>query len=304
MIDWKEINDGDTWELFARDFLIELGFVIDAGPGRGADAGKDLLVSEQLRGRLASRKFTWLVSCKNFSISGKSVGPDDETNITDRIRHHSADGFMGFYSTLPSSRLIERLQEFSRGGQIAAYEIFDSKKIEGHFVDTGLSKLALRYFSNSYDTMRPIQKLFGEYKDLRCEVCDKDILILSVRTPYTANIVFAKDSASFREKTKKKKVQSVHIVCKGDCDRLLQSRLSAQGFYTGWQDISDLANPLFYLENVLSYMNILHDRKEDYTEDAHEKIKSIYVALSQRTLREITKEDEKRYRDLSQISGL
>ena len=31
MIDWKEIPDGDTWELFARDFLVELGFVIEVG---------------------------------------------------------------------------------------------------------------------------------------------------------------------------------------------------------------------------------------------------------------------------------
>jgi hypothetical protein len=52
MIDWTEIADADTWELFARDFLAEIGFVIDIGPGRGADAGRDLLISEQLHGRL------------------------------------------------------------------------------------------------------------------------------------------------------------------------------------------------------------------------------------------------------------
>jgi hypothetical protein len=33
MIDWREIADADTWELFARDFLAELGFVIEVGQG-------------------------------------------------------------------------------------------------------------------------------------------------------------------------------------------------------------------------------------------------------------------------------
>src|SRR5690242_12676952 len=106
MIDWTEIPDGDSWELFARDFLAELGLVIDIGPGRGADAGRDLLVSEQLRGRLGTRKFTWLVSCKHFATSGKSVGPNDETNITDRIRRHNANGFLGFYWRLGESHFL------------------------------------------------------------------------------------------------------------------------------------------------------------------------------------------------------
>ena len=106
MIDWTEIPNGDSWELFARDFLAELGFVIDIGPGRGADAGRDLVVSEQLRGRLRTKKFTWLVSCKNFAVSDKSVGPDQENNITDRLKQHDADGFIGFYSTVPSSGLV------------------------------------------------------------------------------------------------------------------------------------------------------------------------------------------------------
>ncbi len=55
MIDWREIADSDTWESFARDFLAELGFVIEVGPGRGPDAGRDLLVSEQLNGKLHTR---------------------------------------------------------------------------------------------------------------------------------------------------------------------------------------------------------------------------------------------------------
>ena len=51
MIDFKEIPaDGEVWEMFARDFLAETGFQIETPPDRGADGGKDLLVTERLVG--------------------------------------------------------------------------------------------------------------------------------------------------------------------------------------------------------------------------------------------------------------
>jgi len=97
MLDYTEISDGDRWELFCRDYLVAAGFVVDVPPGRGPDGGRDLIVTEQLRGTLASQKFTWLVSCKHLAQSGRAVGVDDENNIIDRLGQHSADGFIGFY---------------------------------------------------------------------------------------------------------------------------------------------------------------------------------------------------------------
>ena len=48
MIDFKEISsDGETWELFSRDFLEEMGFFIETPPDRGADGGKDMLITEE-----------------------------------------------------------------------------------------------------------------------------------------------------------------------------------------------------------------------------------------------------------------
>lgn len=298
MIDWTEIPNGDSWELFARDFLAELGFVIDIGPGRGADAGRDLVVSEQLRGRLRTKKFTWLVSCKNFAVSDKSVGPDQENNITDRLKQHDADGFIGFYSTVPSSGLVERLQRLEKSGDIAAFEIFDRKKIEGHFIDTGMSKLALRYFPTSYARMRPIQKFFGKYEDILCDVCGTDALAKSVRTPYYSNLVLASPINNHR------RYESLHVVCKGDCDQKLQALLYKKGFITQWEDIGDLVNPILFLKNMLTYMNILHDREKEFSAEAHQRMKNIYVSLAQRTLREVNKEDEKRLVDLGEVEGL
>src|SRR5689334_6215141 len=99
MIDFKEIpQDGEYWELFARDFLTELGFTIETSPDRGADGGKDFLVLEALKGNLNTYNFRWLVSCKHFANSGKSVQFGDEPDIADRLAAFGADGFLGFYS--------------------------------------------------------------------------------------------------------------------------------------------------------------------------------------------------------------
>lgn len=75
MIDFKEIGSPEVWELFARDYLVELGFVVEVPPGRGADQGRDLVVSEQLTGKLRTEKFAWLVSCKFFTQAGSLLEP-------------------------------------------------------------------------------------------------------------------------------------------------------------------------------------------------------------------------------------
>ncbi|MDR3522061.1 MAG: hypothetical protein P4L54_10670 [Acidocella sp.] len=295
LIDWTEIPDGDSWELFARDFLAELGFVIDVGPGRGPDAGKDLIVSEQLRGKLRGRKFSWLVSCKHYAASDKAIGPDLESNIMDRITQHKVDGFMGFYSTMPTSGLVDRLSALEEEAKVGAWEVFDRKKIEGHFVTTGLSKLAMRYIPLSYARIRPIQKLFGQYKGMHCEICGVDVLKRSAREYADAILVWA------MPKSKPNHYEKLFISCKGQCDTTLQGRLGANGFMTSWEEIQDLTNPALYLKNFLTYMNALHSRHDTYSDEAHAVMKQIYISLGQRTLREVTQDDEQRYRDLAEF---
>jgi hypothetical protein len=238
------------------------------------------------------------VSCKHFAVSNKSVGPEQESNITDRLKQHGADGFIGFYSTVPSGGLVERLQRLTASGDIDAYEIFDRKKIEAHFVDTGLSKLALRYFPASYQRMRPIQKFFGSYHDMRCDVCDTDVLARSVSEPFQAMLVWAYPRDNL------KRLESLHVVCKGDCDEALERSLRARGFLTRWDDIGDLVNPIYFLKDMLAYMDALHTREAEYSASVHRRMKDIYIRLAQRTLREITKEDEERFRMIDAIEGL
>jgi hypothetical protein len=141
MIDFSEIShETDQWELFARDFLQEFGLDIESPPDRGPDAGKDMLVTEETHGALFKGRFRWLVSCKHFAKSGKSINERDELNILERMESFCAQGFIGFYSTLASSGLNTRLCTLRDEGKIAEYRIFDHQLITNHLITVGFSK--------------------------------------------------------------------------------------------------------------------------------------------------------------------
>lgn len=153
--DFKEIplansgsGDQDLFELFARDFLSKLGFEIIEDPARGSDGGtgKDLLIIEHKDGYTGVEKVQWIVSCKHNAHSGASVGVSDEIAITDRVIATGSQGFMGFYSTLPSSGLSTKFEGIKANSSIKIF-YFDRAKIESELVEKDyLMKLAMRYF--------------------------------------------------------------------------------------------------------------------------------------------------------------
>ncbi|MFN7898919.1 MAG: hypothetical protein ACK5N0_04515 [Synechococcaceae cyanobacterium] len=155
MIDFKAIpqankTDGnqDRFELFARDFVKALGYEVEEQPGRGQDGGKDLLIRESLTGILQTIPRRWLLSAKHFAHSGKAVGTKDEINIRDRVDTFDADGFLGFYSTLPSSGLINAFKGLKKHIQV---DHFDSARIGQYLLtDRRLDSVFKYYFPESY----------------------------------------------------------------------------------------------------------------------------------------------------------
>ena len=155
ILDFKEIAqankaDGqqDTFEMFARDFFELLGYKIIQGPDPGQDGGRDIIIEELRSGPGGSNAVRWLVSCKHRAHSGKSVGVGEEQNISDRVAAAGCQGFIGFYSTLPSSGLATMIE----GLKIDEVQIFDREKIESVLLkpdDDEFRKLALRYFAFS-----------------------------------------------------------------------------------------------------------------------------------------------------------
>lgn len=159
-LDFKEIPQAnlangkqDEFELFARDFFAYLGYKIISEPDRGQDGGKDILIQESRIGIGGETAVLWLVSCKHFAHSnsgkGKAVGVDDEINVSDRLSSNKCDGFIGFYSTIASSGLTQKLQGLSEG-KPKEFKVFHRGSIEESLFKSpeGL-QVARRYFPKS-----------------------------------------------------------------------------------------------------------------------------------------------------------
>jgi hypothetical protein len=299
LVDFREIREGgDEWEAFSRDFLVALGFAVETPPGRGADGGRDLLIIEHLSGTLNKYPFRWLVSCKHRAHSGKSVNEGDEPNILERLASFRADGFVGVYSTLPSSGLIERLRALSGEDKIRDYKLFDARLIENHLVRLGYSQLLLRYFPNSYRQLKPLHQFTEKYLPLSCHECGKDLLV-DVHSD-EGIVVIARPLS----KEKDPHIKHVYWVCKGRCDEHLTDSLRARGLDTGWEDLSDLSIPTWYLRWIFTAMNRLRDGKDIYTDEAFTQWKDLVMSLAQRVLREMTEEEEVRVRRMLSFPGV
>jgi hypothetical protein len=113
MLDYKELpEDGQAFEQLVREILFNKGLYVQWS-GRGADGGKDLICRETLRGLIAPYSKTWLVQCKHFAHSGRSVGLKDLDSIADSCAQHQATGYLLACSTQPSSGVVQRLESIT-----------------------------------------------------------------------------------------------------------------------------------------------------------------------------------------------
>ena len=288
MIDFHEISDPEKWELFARDFLSALGYIIETSPDRGADGGKDLLVIEKINGKFSSYNLRWLVSCKNFIESGRAVSENDEPNLLERCQSFGADGFIGFYSTIPSSGLNNRLIGLKSNNTLKDFKIFDSQFIEHCLYEYDLSKIIFQYFPVSYKRIRPMHEIFDQLVNLKCDVCGKDLF---------PDINEGKDTAIITSIQKLQNDKTIYVdtlcACKGPCDQKIDHWAYSHGYSTSWEDLTDLARPNVYLRYVLCLINQLHDKdKYEYMDKALENEKHILIALAQKAFHEVTQEEK------------
>ena len=110
MLDFKELpNDGQAFEQLVRELLFSRGLHVHWS-GRGADSGRDLICHERIRGLFAAETRGWLVQCKHFAHSGRSVGVSDLDDVVDSCTQHQTTGYLLVCSTQPSSAVVQRLE--------------------------------------------------------------------------------------------------------------------------------------------------------------------------------------------------
>lgn len=145
-------GDIDQFEKFSKQFFESvLGHEIVKDPGRGADGGIDIRVRVQTN----NGHEHWLVSCKHYAHSGSSVGRGDEEDILDRLAEHKCDVFVGFYSTIASEGLYQKLERLRTHKDIR-YKIYNSEDIEKLLLDSIQGfRVAKQFFSKSLVNLWP-----------------------------------------------------------------------------------------------------------------------------------------------------
>lgn len=306
ILDFKEIpqaNEGsglqDTFELFSRDFFEILGYKIIQQPDRGADGKKDLIIQETRTGLSGTTKIKWLVSCKHYAHSGKSVSDTNEQNIIDRITAHNCDGFIGFYSTLPATSLAKNLDRLKKSKHIQS---FDKEKIEKILLETpqGL-KLAGRYFPISLEKYivenpKPA-KIFAEELSINCEYCNKNLL----ESKAGIFVTLRKPSDSNSEIYTRNPYEEAYFSCKGRCDKKLKNKyMQFENYIDQWCDISDYLTPIGYIKKTMAWMNSLNIDNEKVNKKAFDKLKKIFLNCYPHISREQTTEEKERIKEYIQ----
>jgi hypothetical protein len=303
VFDFKEIPAAargasrDQFEIFAREFLEYFGFSVVIGPDRGPDAGRDLIVEERRTGVAGETRVKWLVSCKHKAHSGASVSPDDEPDIHDRVKTHGCDGFLGFYSTIPSSGLAAKLNASSLPFQT---QVFDAEKIERHLVSSSAGAvLAQRFFPVSISKWKMEHpapaKLFREEPALSCVYCGKSLL-----DPKPHGIVVVWTTLSRNEELRKERTEFLYWCCKGPCDKVLQQRYYRKGIIDGWEDIADLIIPVTYIRWVMVMLNRLHGGMT-CSDEAFKNVKTLLLNLFPLVSRDMRAKEKERIDGLSVI---
>lgn len=289
MIDFKEIATGERWELFTQAFLQQLGFTIEIPPGRGSDRGRDMTVSVDVRGQDGSlHKFVWLVSCKHNAISNTSVTPSVEEDVPARVRQHRANGFMGFYSTIPSQGLVDRIEGVKSPHDVQAVLFIHGAEISRLLISRGMTFLMAQYLPRSLAALRPVHPTFGNPIPLLCEACGKDLLQDSILRPGGGMVIFRHDYNISQ-------ITSVHLSCKGKCNSAIEYRHSGDGVDFPWIELRDYLNPALFMVMMQEHMNQMRHIPLSFSDSAHDKYMQIFSALSQRTFRITTEEDLEHY---------
>jgi hypothetical protein len=146
MIDYCELpDDGVRFEQFVRELLIREDFEV-RWTGVGPDGGRDLLLTERIVGPLAPLERTWIVSCKHFAHSKRSVGANDlDRSIIDTCKAVGATGFLLACSTQVSSGLTTRFREIEQSNGIVC-RAWDGVEIEKRLMQPRAFSLTSIFF--------------------------------------------------------------------------------------------------------------------------------------------------------------
>lgn len=157
MLDFTELSqDGEDLELLTRELCLALSYS-SIWSGKGADAGRDLIVIEMGDALFGGKSRRWLVSCKDMSKAdagqGRAVNAADIGElggIVDAVGQHGAHGFLLVCTTHPSSGLVTRLEDIERNRGVPT-QVWDGIQLERMLASPRGWAVAQRFLPRSAD---------------------------------------------------------------------------------------------------------------------------------------------------------
>jgi len=129
-IDFSQIGSGDDFELLCRDVLKSKGVTILSNPAVGPDQGKDILIEVESEDELGTKeKHKYVVQCKHFAKSGKSVQAIDLGDIRSVCDKYDAQGYFLIASTMPSVTVATNFEGINKKGDYKCI-FWDKKELE------------------------------------------------------------------------------------------------------------------------------------------------------------------------------
>ena len=109
-IDFTQIQSGEDFELLCEDLLQAMGFTVEAKVARGPDLGKDIVAVRTTTDPAGfSETHRYLVECKHYAGSGKSVREPDLGSPIARMGAHNCDRYILATTTVPSEKVRVQL---------------------------------------------------------------------------------------------------------------------------------------------------------------------------------------------------
>lgn len=152
IIDFTEITDSHEFENFAQKFLEYQGNNIKSIPAIGADGGRDIICEES---SLYGGGYRWLVSCKHYAKSNKSVGVSDDKADANKLIQHNCQGFMFVYSTALTEGLKTSVEQVcTHSANSPKYQFFTPWEIQDVMVNNPyFYPLLMQYFPISHQRL-------------------------------------------------------------------------------------------------------------------------------------------------------
>ncbi|RVQ51463.1 restriction endonuclease [Sinorhizobium meliloti] len=172
ILDFRELSASKSSSPAGEDLeglVRELGKLLGLNPewsGRGADQGRDLFFTESRKGAIGSRSLRWLVSCKDFARSGRSVSEADVGSVSDKITQHKADGFLLVTTTTVSTGLKSLLDTLHEHGAVET-KIWDRHELEHLLLRDANVGLVKRFLPASYTAYQRLSTLPQALESLR-----------------------------------------------------------------------------------------------------------------------------------------